>query len=59
MVKLLKIKAQVSSIWDKGCMFDDCLCLCVCYDLIYYPSLMEGECHGILLLLPLETPDIP
>ena len=27
MVKLLKIKAQVQSIWAKGCMFDDCVCL--------------------------------
>ena len=25
-VKLLKIKAQVSSRWAKGCMFEDCVC---------------------------------
>ena len=25
--QLLKIKAQVSSIWAKGCMFDDCVCV--------------------------------
>ena len=24
---LLKIKAQVSSIWAKGCMFDDIVCV--------------------------------
>ena len=24
--QLLKIKAQASSIWAKGCMFDDCMC---------------------------------
>ena len=27
--KLLKIKAQVSSIWAKGWMFDDCVCLMI------------------------------
>ena len=25
--EVLKIKAQVSSIWAKGCMFDDCVCV--------------------------------
>ena len=25
--QLLKIKVQVSSIWAKGCMFDDCVCV--------------------------------
>ena len=24
---ILKIKMQVSSIWAKGCMFDDCVCV--------------------------------
>ena len=27
MGQLLKIKAQVSSIWAKGCMFEDCMCV--------------------------------
>ena len=35
-------------------MFDDCVCVCVCVlsDLtcVDYPSLVEGESHGILLL---------
>ena len=26
MVQLLKINAQVSSIWAKGCVFDECMC---------------------------------
>ena len=26
-LKLLKIKAQMSSIWTKGCMFDDYVCV--------------------------------
>ena len=30
---VLKIKAQVSSIWAKGCMLDDCVCVCVISDL--------------------------
>ena len=46
-VQLLKIKAQVSIIWAKRCMFDDPVC--VLSDLHDYPSLLEGECHGILL----------
>ena len=25
--QLLKIKAQVASIWAKGCMLDDCVCV--------------------------------
>ena len=25
--QLLKIKAQVSCIWAKGCLFDDCVCV--------------------------------
>ena len=25
--QLLKIKAQVSGIWTKWCMFDDCMCV--------------------------------
>ena len=25
--QLLKIKEQVSGIWDKGCMLDDCACI--------------------------------
>ena len=25
--ELLKIKVQMSSIWAKGCMFDDCVCV--------------------------------
>ena len=50
MEQLLKFKAQVSSIWTKGWMFDDCVCVCylTCHD---YPSLVEGESHGILLLM--------
>ena len=28
--QLLKIKAQMSSIWAKGCMLDDCDCMCGC-----------------------------
>ena len=47
MVKLLKIKAKVPSIWAKGCMFDDCVCYLILHE---YPSLMEGESRGILLL---------
>ena len=27
MAQLLNIKAPVSSIWAKGCMFDDCECV--------------------------------
>ena len=27
MAPLLKIKTQVSSIWAKGCMFNDCVCV--------------------------------
>ena len=27
MAQLLKIKGQVSSIWAKRCMFDDCVCV--------------------------------
>ena len=26
--QLLNIKAHVSSIWAKGCMVDDCVCVC-------------------------------
>ena len=26
--QLLKLKAQVSSIWAKGCMLEDCVCVC-------------------------------
>ena len=29
MALLLKINAQMSSIWAEGCMFDDCVCVCV------------------------------
>ena len=37
-------------IWTKWCIFDDCLC--VCYLTLHdYSSLVEGERHGILLLL--------
>ena len=25
--ELLKLKGQVSSIWAKGCMLDDCVCV--------------------------------
>ena len=41
-MQLLKIKAQMSSIWAKGCML---MIVCVCY------LTVEGESHGILLLL--------
>ena len=27
MAELLKIKAPVSSVWAKGCMLDDCVCV--------------------------------
>ena len=47
--QLLKIKAQVASILAKGCIFMTvCVCYLTCHD---YPSLVEGESHGILLLL--------
>ena len=42
----------MSSIWAKGCMLMIvCVCVCVCVlsDLTCYPSLVEGESHGILL----------
>ena len=29
--QLLKIKLQVSSTWAMRCLFDDCVCVCVCY----------------------------
>ena len=45
MAQLLIIMAQVSSIWAKGWMFDDCVCV-ISLD----PSLVEGESHGILLI---------
>ena len=45
--QLLKIKARLSSIWAKGCIL-----MTVCYlTWHYYPSLVEGESHGILLLV--------
>ena len=45
--QLLKIKAQVSSIWAKGCIL---MTVCVCYLTWHdYPSLVEGESHSILL----------
>ena len=48
-VQLLKIKAQVSSIWAKGCIL---ITVCVFYLTSHdYPSLVLGESHGILLLL--------
>ena len=44
--QLLKIKAQVSSIWGKGCLLDDCMCYMTWHD---YPSLVEGfSCYGPL-----------
>ena len=48
MSRPLKIKAQVSSIWAKGCMFDDCVCYLTWHD---YYSLVEGESHGILFII--------
>ena len=27
---LLKIKAQVSSLWANGYILDDCVCMCAC-----------------------------
>ena len=47
--QLLKIEAQKSSIRAKGCMWD--MCLFVLFSRHDYPSLVEGESHGILLLL--------
>ena len=35
----------MSSIWAKEGMFVDCMCVI----LLYYPSLVEGESHGLLL----------
>ena len=47
--QLLKIKAQVSSIWAKGCIL---MIMCMFYLTWHdYPSLMYWERHGILLLL--------
>ena len=43
---LLNIKAQMPSIWDKGCML---MIMCMLSDLHDYPSLVEGESHDILL----------
>ena len=44
--QLLNIKAQMSSIRAKGCML---MIMCVCYLTRHdYPSLVEGESHGIL-----------
>ena len=45
--QLRNTKTQMSSIWAKGCML---MIVCVLSDLTYYPSLVEGESHGILLL---------
>ena len=44
--QLLKIKAQMSSIWAKGCMLMMCVCYLTWHD---YPLVMEGESRGILL----------
>ena len=38
----------MSSIWAKGCMLMIVCCYLTWHD---YPSLVEGESHGILLLL--------
>ena len=46
--KRLKIKAQLSSIWAKGCIL---MTVCVLSDLIWLPLLGVGRCHGILLSL--------
>ena len=43
---ICNIEVQVSSIWAKGCMFDDSVC--VLFDRHGYPSLVEGESHGVL-----------
>ena len=40
--QLLKNKAQMSSIWAKGLMI-----VCVLSDLNDYPSVVEGESHGL------------
>ena len=48
--QLLKIKAQLSSIWAKGCIL---MTVCVFYLTSHdydYPSLVYGESHGKLLL---------
>ena len=42
--QLLKIKMQMLSIWAKAFML-----MCVYLTLHDYPSLVEGESHGILL----------
>ena len=44
--QLLKIKALVSSIWAKGCMIDNCVCVYLTWH--DYPSLVEGQSHGVL-----------
>ena len=44
--QLLKIKAQLSSIWAKGCIL---ITVCVLSDWHDYPSLVEGESHGIYI----------
>ena len=52
--QLLKIKSQVSSILAKGCILMIVrvrVCVRACLTWHDYPSLVEGESHGILLLL--------
>ena len=49
MAQLLKIRAQVPGIWAKGCVFDDYVNVIRLDN--DYPSLMNGESHGILLII--------
>ena len=42
-----EVKVQEPSIWAKECMVGDCVSVIG----LAYPSLMEGKCHGTLLLL--------
>ena len=45
---LTPLKGQMSSIWAKGCML---MIACVLLSDSQYLPLVEGESHGILLLL--------
>ena len=45
MTQLLKSKTQMTSIWAKACML---IIVCVLPDLHDYPSLVEGESHGVV-----------
>ena len=48
-----EIKAQMSSIWAKGCML---MIVCVCYlTWCDFPSLVDGESYGVLYVCILLT----